>query len=114
MLVDVYVFVANCVHCARNSVGKRRKTNNLMTFPPTEPLTDWCMDWLGPLPRTKTGNEHLLVIVDRFSKIARAIPLQRIDAKAIAAALFDHGVAAYGPPSTMLSGNGPQFRSTLF
>jgi len=40
MVLDVYAFVANCTQCARNRVGKRRKTNYLKTFPPTEPLTD--------------------------------------------------------------------------
>jgi len=114
MVVDVYTLVAKCTQCARNRVGKRRKTNYLKTFPPTEPLTDLCMDLLGPLPRTAAGNEHLLVIVERFSKMTRAIPLQRIDAEAIAAAFLDHSVAAYGPPATVLSDNGPQLRSTFF
>jgi len=114
MVVDVYAFVANCNQCATNRVGKRRNTNFLKTLPPTEPLTDLCIDLLGPLPRTAAGNEHLLVIVDRFSKMSRAIPLQRIDAETIAAAFLDNWVAAYGPPATVLSDNGPQFRSTFF
>ena len=113
MVVDVYDFVANCTHCARSRVGKRRKTNYIKTFPPTEPLTDLWMDLLGPLPRTAAGNCHLLVIVERFS-MTRAIPLQWIDAETIAAAFLDHCVAAYGPPATVLSDNGPQFRSTFF
>jgi len=114
MVVDVYAFVANCTQCARSRVGKRRKTKYLKTFPPTEPLTDLCMDLRGPLSRTAAGNEHLLVIVVRFSKMTRAIPLQRIDAETIAAAFLDTWVAAYGPPATVLSDNGPQFRSTFF
>jgi len=48
------------------------------------------MDLLGPLPLTAVGNEHLLVIVDRFSKMTRAIPLQRIDVESIAAAFLDN------------------------
>jgi len=43
MVVDVYAFMANCTQCTRNRVGKRRKTDNLKTFPPTEPLTDLCL-----------------------------------------------------------------------
>jgi len=114
MVVDVDAFVANCTQCARNRVGNRRKTNYLKTFPPTEPLTDLCMDLLGPLLRTAAGNEHLLVIVYRFSKMTRAIPLDWIDAETIAAASLDCWVAAYGPPATVLSDNGPQFRSRFF
>jgi len=30
-------------------------SNYLKTFPPTEPLTDLCMDLLGPLLRTAAG-----------------------------------------------------------
>jgi len=114
MVVDVYAFVTDCSQCARNRVGKRRKINYLKTFPPTGPLTDLCMDLLGPVPRTAAGNEHLLVIVDRFSKMTRAIPLQRIDAETIAAAFLDNWVADYGPPATVSSENGPQFRSSFF
>jgi len=114
MVVDVYAFVANCTQCARNRVGKRRKTNYLKTFPPTEPLTNLCMDLLGPVPRTAAGNEHPLVMVDRFSTITRAIPLQWIGAETIAAPVLDNWVAAFGPPATVVSDNGLQFRSTFF
>jgi len=114
MMVDVYAFVANCIQCARNRVGKRRKTNYLKPFPPTEPLTDLCIDLFGSLPRTAAGNEHLLVIVDRLSKMLRAIPLQRIDAETIAAAFLNYWMSAYGPPATVLSDNSPKFRSTFF
>jgi len=72
------------------------------------------MDLLGPLPRTAAGNKHLLVIVDRFTKMTRAIPVQRIDAETKRAAVLDNWVAAFRPPATVLSDNGSQFRCTLF
>ena len=90
MVANVYAFVTNCTQCARYGVGKRRRTNYVKTFPPTEPLMYFCMNLLGPLPRTAAGNEHLLVIVDRFSKMTRANPLERIDAETIAAAFLDY------------------------
>jgi len=90
MVVDVFAFVSNCTQCARNRVGKPRISSYLKTFTPTEPLTDLCMVLLGPLHRTTAGNDHLLVIVDRFSKMTRAIPLLRIDGEIIAAAFLDH------------------------
>jgi len=48
------------------------------------------MDLLGPLPQTAAGNEHLLIIVYRFSKMTRAIPPDRIDAETIAVAFLDY------------------------
>lgn len=114
MVVDVYAFVAGCVKCARLRVGPRRRTNYLKAFPPSEPLTDICVDLLGPLPRTAAGNEFILVIVDRFSKLTRAVPLGDTKAETVSAAFLDFWVAAYGPPATVLSDNGPQFRSRFF
>ena len=111
MVVDVYVLLGNCVQCERNRVGKRRKTNKLKTLLPTEPLTVEYMDLLGILPDTEAGNIHLLVIVDRFSKLTRALLLLRADVKSISAALLDHWVAAYVPPTTVLTGNGQQLSS---
>jgi len=55
-----------------------------------------------------------LVIVDRFSKMKRAVPLERIDAETIAAAFLDRWVAAFGPSATVLSDSGPHFCSTFF
>lgn len=114
MVIEVYAFVANCLLCARRRVGPRRRTNYMKSFPATEPLTDLSIDLLGPLPRTKVGNEFLLVIVDRFSKLTRAIPLGDTGAESVTAAFLDYWVAAYGPPGTILSDNGPQFRSKFF
>jgi len=107
IVVDVYAFLANCTQSARSRVGKRRKTNYLKTLPPTEPLTDLCTELLGPLPLTAAGNERQVVIVDRFSKMTRAIPHEHIYAKTIATAFLDYWVAANGPPATLLCGYGP-------
>ena len=90
-------------------VEPRRQTSYdkyLKTFPTTEPLTDLSLDLLDPLPRSEAGNEHLLVIVDRYLKMTWAIPLQQVDAESIAAAFSDHWVAAYGPLATVVSENG--------
>ena len=114
MVVDVDALVADCTECARNRVGRRWKTNYLKTFLPTEPLTELCMDVLGPLPVTTEGNKYLLIIVDRFSKLTRAIPLREANEETIAAAFLDYWVAAYGPPNTVLTDNGPQFRAAYF
>jgi len=75
---------------------------------------DLCTALLEPLPETEAGNVHLLVIVDRFSKLARAIPLNRADAETTSAAFLDPWVTAYGPRKTILTDNAPQFRSTFF
>jgi len=114
MVVHDYTVVASCMQCARYRVGKRRKTKYLKTFPPTELLTNVCLDLLFSLPQPAAENEYLFFIVDCFSKMMRAITLSWIDTETIAAAFSDYWVTACGPPATVISETGPQFRSTLF
>jgi len=113
MVADVYDNAANCRTCAKGRVGGRRRTNPLRLFPATEPLSDVCLDLLGPLPKTAAGNRYILVLVDRFSTLTRVAPLPREDAEAVVSAFYDTWVASYGPPDTLLTDNGPQLTSTL-
>jgi hypothetical protein len=83
-------------------------------FPAQDPLDYVAIDILGPLPRTKKGNQYLLVIADRFSKLVRTVPLSRITAASVAWAFMEQWVYLYGPPRHLLSDNGRQFTSDFF
>jgi len=93
-----------CSACATASASDVRRST--ARHPPRRSRCRICV-WTCSGP-------SLLVILDRFSRMTRAIPLQRIDVESITKAFSDHWVAAYGPPTTALSDNGPQFRSTFF
>jgi hypothetical protein len=72
------------------------------------------MEILGPLPRTKHGNRFLLVIADRYTKVTRTVPLRTVTALSVARAFVDQWVYVYGPPVSLLTDNGPQFRANFF
>ena len=72
------------------------------------------MDLLGPLPKTAHGNQHVLVITDRFSKLTRSIPLRTTTASVVANAFLDNWVYVYGVPRYVLTDNGPQFAAKFF
>jgi len=114
MAADVYDWVASCASCARNRIAPRRRTAMLKLFPATDPFASLSMDLLGPLTETKTGNVFLLIIVDRFSKLVRAVPLAGITAMDVSSAFFRDWISVYGPPDTVLTDNGPQFASLFF
>jgi len=110
----VYDWVASCASCARNRNAPRRRTAILKLLPATDPFVSLSMDLLEPLTETKAGNVFLLIIVDRFSKLVRAVPLAGITATDVSSALCWDWISVYGPPDTVLTHNGPQFASPFF
>lgn len=114
MVTDKYDFVANCDACAKSKIGGRRRTAPLRLFPASDPLTDVCLDLLGPFTKTAVGNRFFVVMVDRFSKLTRVAPIPREDAETVASAFCDTWVASYGPPDALLWDNVPQLTSSYF
>ncbi|CDF34164.1 unnamed protein product [Chondrus crispus] len=85
MASDCYAVAKNCAACARE---------RLIT--------------------TKRGNQYILVISDRYSKLVRTVPLKKISAAHIAQAFVHYWVFVYGPPVKLLSDIGTQFTTRFF
>ena len=67
------------------------------------------MDFLTKLP-TGLGKSTVLVVVDRFSRMPRLIPLgEQTDTESVARAFFDSMVHIYGLPWTIISDRDPRF-----
>ena len=60
--------------CSPRKFVKNQK--DLKLFPAAGPLEFVAMDLLRPLLKTAHGNQHVLVITDRFSKLTRSIQLR--------------------------------------
>ncbi|CDF38306.1 unnamed protein product [Chondrus crispus] len=111
---DAFATVRNCTSWAatRGTLFKNQK--DLRLFPAAGPMEFVAMDLLGPLPKTAHGNQHVLVITDRFSKLTHSIPLRTTTASVVASAFLDNWVYVYGAPRYMLTDNGPQFAAKFF
>ena len=72
-------------------------------------------DLLGPLPRIIQGNEHVLLVVDLFSRHAEGYALSADEKKTqgCAAKLVRDYIPRWGCPYTFLSDRGPEFVSTV-
>jgi hypothetical protein len=112
--MDVYQTVKQCSHCAREAGLLRKRKQHVSLFPAQEPLEFLAIDILGPLPKTPHGNQFILIVCDRFTKLVRNIPLRTITSLAVAQAFCYHCVFAYGMPKTLLSDNGTHFSSKFF
>lgn len=113
MIADLDAFVAGCATCAKSKVQGLRRTAPVKVFPAQEPFANVRRDLLGPSPVSARGDRYILVIVRRFTKLVRAVPIPRDDAETVVAAFFDGCLTRYGPFDTPLMDNGPQ-RSSSF
>ena len=114
MANDVYETVQRCESCAATRGTQYTKQKHLRLFPANGPLEFVAMDILGPLPKTKQGNQFVVVLTDRYSKLTRAIPTGKTTATTVATIFVDHWVIPYGIPNYVLTDNGPQFVAKFF
>ncbi len=56
----------------------------LALFPAQAPLESVAIDLLGPLPKSKGGHTHILIIADRLSKLCRFLPMKSTTADRVA------------------------------
>lgn len=78
------------------------------------PFQFYYTDLLGPYPRSKRGNTHVLVILDKFSKFVWLHPIRKASAKEIIAFMESQIFLVFGTPETIYSDNGVQYRSKEF
>ena len=111
---DVGHYVRSCRTCAtaKSSTGLRLGVDSF-TSVPVQPFTHWSMDLIGPLPRSRGGNDLILTWVDRTSKfiVARALRQGNSSAKVLAELTFEAICCQYGLPARLTHDNDVRFRS---
>ena len=112
---DVVEFCRSCHTC--QVVGKLNQTMPKAPLQPIpafeEPFGRVIIDCVGPLPKTKSGNQYLLTVMCASTRFPEAIPLRNISAKTIVKALVKF-FTLVGLPKSIQSDQGSNFMSGLF
>lgn len=112
---DISTYVKSCDICKANKTPTfivRHKMGE--PKPLIEPWRVIAVDYLGPLPRSKRGNNYILVILDCFSKFIVLTPVRNADTKAVIKSLKEQVFCKFGVPEILISDNGTPFISKLF
>jgi hypothetical protein len=106
-------YVRGCEQCQRNKPDNRGKQGlPLAIATPERAWGVWCMDFMGPFPRTAEGYTHVMVVIDKLTRYVHYIPLrERATAQEVWRALNTHVVAVHGVPEAIISDRDSRFTS---
>ncbi|KRX55525.1 Transposon Ty3-G Gag-Pol polyprotein [Trichinella sp. T9] len=77
------------------------------------PLQRLGVDILGPLERTSSGNQYVLVLTDCFTKWTAAFLLTNMEAGTVAKVLVEKYIAYFGAPDYLHSDQGRSFEASV-
>ena len=77
------------------------------------PMERLALDVLGPLPCTRMGNKHILIVADYFSKWVEAFPMPNQEACTVADLFVKEVVCRFGVPLLIHSDQGRNFESAV-
>ena len=109
---DVADYCKSCPECQRTGKGRLHKVPLVPLPVMQEPFERIAMDIVGPLPRSKRGNQYILVVCDYATRYPEAMAIRKIDAGVVAEKLIQM-FSRVGIPREILSHQGTNFMSQL-
>uniref|UniRef100_A0A3Q3FKY2 Integrase catalytic domain-containing protein n=1 Tax=Labrus bergylta TaxID=56723 RepID=A0A3Q3FKY2_9LABR len=114
MAADVKRYVTSCSVCQLTKPCQRKPTGLMIPILPQKPWEYTGVDFVGPLPRTASGNAYLLVFVDYFSKWIEVCAVREATAQVAASKFVSEVFSRHGAPTYLISDRGTPFVSRLF
>uniref|UniRef100_A0A671VWW5 Gypsy retrotransposon integrase-like protein 1 n=1 Tax=Sparus aurata TaxID=8175 RepID=A0A671VWW5_SPAAU len=112
---DVVKFCCSCHTCQIS--GKPNQVIPAAPLKPIpvigEPFEHVIVDCVGPLPKTKSGNQYILTIMCAATRYPEAVPLRSLKVRGIVKALVKF-FSTFGLPRRIQSDQGSNFMSKIF
>ena len=113
---DVKDYVGSCLACQSNKARNANLEGLAQSIP--HPPRRWdqvSMDLITQLPRSRDGNDAIVVVVDKYSKMLHCLPTTTtVNAPQLAKLFFNEIVKHHGLPSSIISDRDPRFTSSFW
>ncbi|CAI7894551.1 unnamed protein product [Closterium sp. NIES-53] len=113
---NVQRYVSSCRVCQAMKSTRQRPAGLLQPLePPERPWQQVTMDFVTGMPAGPSGNDAVLVVIDRLTKIVHFAPSRTaITAKETARLFISTVVRLHGIPSAIISDRDPKFTSKFW
>ena len=108
---DILEYVRSCDACQRNKPSQQSPMGLLQSLPiPDRPWQWVSLDLITGLPRSRSGNDAIVVFVCKLTKMVHYVATTTtVSAPKLASLFLDHVVRHHGVPETILSDRDPRF-----
>ena len=112
---DVQEYTKTCLVCQQDKTDRQKPAGLLQPLPvPSRPWESVSIDFIAGLPRVGEF-DHILVVVDRFSKYATFMPVSKYySAEETAKVFFKHVVKYWGIPKSIVSDRDARFTGSFW
>lgn len=111
--VDMKEYLQSCTAC-QLFADAPIKDKSIRKFPVSSLFERFALDYVGPLPISIRGNQHILVAVEYFTKWPIVKAVAKADQDTTARFLYEEVYAQFGPPTEFLTDNGSHFDNVTF
>ena len=111
-------FVRDCALCFRTKTPRSAPPGFLKPLElPARPWTDISVDYITSLPASRRNGkiyEHIMVVVDRLTKMRHLIPMTGLSTEELTEGFVNYVYKLHGAPDTIISDRGSQFVSDFW
>ena len=111
---DVKLHIKMCDICAADKTPTKTPRAPMGHLKSGGPWDTLAIDYLGPFPKSESGNKYILVMTDHFTKYVEVIAVPNQQAEDCASRIMNEVISRWGTPLSIHSDQGTTFGSKVF
>ena len=112
MVEDIIHYVTKVCNCLKQRKPQRQQRSPLKIIVTEMPFELMAIDYMH-LEKSSGGCEHILVVMDHFTKFAHSYPTTNKSGTTVAKKIYNHFILRYGFPARIYHDQGAEFQKPI-